>query len=136
MASTISKADEYRSGIGYDVHAFVRGRKLILGGVQIPYERGLKGHSDADVLIHAVMDALLGAAGEGDIGEHFPDTERKYKGASSVRLLEKVRSVIGKKGFSVVNVDVTLLMEEPKVSPFKARMKANIARVLRVERSR
>ncbi len=124
------RAPEYHSGIGYDVHPLVDGRKLVLGGVVIPYEKGLKGHSDADVLIHAIMDAILGAAGEGDIGEHFPDTSRKYKGVSSLLLLGRVAQIAAKAGFTVVNVDIVLLAEEPKIKPYKAEMRANIAKAL------
>ncbi|MBF0619782.1 MAG: 2-C-methyl-D-erythritol 2,4-cyclodiphosphate synthase [Candidatus Omnitrophica bacterium] len=124
---------EYRSGIGYDVHPLVSGRKLFLGGVEIPYERGLLGHSDADVLLHALADAVLGAAGLGDIGEHFPDTDLKYKGASSLLLLETVRQCAAKAGFSIANVDCVLLAEEPKIKPYKDTMKNNIARALDVE---
>lgn len=124
------RAPEYHAGIGYDVHPLVDGRKLVLGGVVIPYAKGLKGHSDADVLTHAIMDAILGAAGEGDIGEHFPDTSRKYKGASSLLLLGRVAQLVAKAGFTVVNVDVVLLAEEPKIKPYKAEMRANIAQAL------
>jgi 2-C-methyl-D-erythritol 2,4-cyclodiphosphate synthase len=138
--STTHKSTDYRTGIGYDVHAFAecRGRAcpaptLVLGGVTIPYEKGLKGHSDADVLLHAVADALLGAAGKGDIGEHFPDTDKRFKGASSLRLLEQVRRVIEKAGFKVANVDCTLLAEKPKISPHKKKMCKNIARALNVD---
>ncbi len=126
-------APEYHSGIGYDVHPLVAGRKLVLGGVKVPYEKGLKGHSDADVLVHAVMDAILGAAGAGDIGEHFPDTSRKYKGASSIELLKHVAGVVAKKSFTVVNVDAVLLAEEPKIKPYKKQMGVNIAAALGID---
>jgi 2-C-methyl-D-erythritol 2,4-cyclodiphosphate synthase len=124
---------QYCSGIGYDVHPLVEGRKLILGGVVIPFSKGLKGHSDADVLLHAIMDALLGAAGKGDIGEHFPDSSRKYKGISSLLLLARVCEKLETTGFKVVNVDACLLAEEPKISPFKEQMRVNIAKVLAIE---
>jgi 2-C-methyl-D-erythritol 2,4-cyclodiphosphate synthase len=127
------KPTDYRSGIGYDVHPLVRGRKLVLGGVTIPYERGLKGHSDADVLLHAVMDAVLGAAGQGDIGEHFPDTDLKFMGASSLRLLAQVRKIIERAGLKVANVDCVLLAEEPRISPHKRKMCQNIAKALNVD---
>ncbi len=130
------KVPEYRAGIGYDVHPLVEGRKLILGGVKIPYTKGLKGHSDADVLVHALMDAILGAAGKGDIGELFPDTSRKYKGASSIGLLKKVATLVARAGFTVVNVDVMLLAEEPKIKPYKSTMCSNIAGALGIDRSR
>ena len=121
---------QYRSGIGYDVHPLVEGRKLVLGGVEIPHAKGLKGHSDADVLIHALMDALLGAAGKGDIGEHFPDTSAEFKGISSLELLARVCQTLKNAGFSVVNVDAVLLAEQPKISPFKETMRVNIAGAL------
>jgi 2-C-methyl-D-erythritol 2,4-cyclodiphosphate synthase len=126
----------YYAGIGYDVHQLVRGRKLILGGVCVPHAKGLKGHSDADVIVHAAMDALLGAAGLGDIGELFPNTSPKYKGASSISLLEQVRALLVKKRFAVVNVDIVLLAEEPKIMPYKERMRANIARALNMNQAR
>jgi 2-C-methyl-D-erythritol 2,4-cyclodiphosphate synthase len=119
-----------RSGIGYDIHRLVSGRKLILGGVDIPFEKGLLGHSDADVLIHAICDALLGAAGLGDIGVHFPDTDAAYKDISSVVLLDKTVLLLASSGFSVVNVDVTVLAEAPKLSPFRQAMQENIAGAL------
>ena len=127
---------EYYAGIGYDVHQLVVGRKLILGGVKIPYAKGLKGHSDADVLVHALMDALLGAAGLGDIGEHFPDTSRKYKDASSITLLKQVKAMIVKAGFTIVNTDVVLLAEEPKINPYKKTMRANIVKALDMDPAR
>lgn len=127
---------EYFSGIGYDVHQLVPGRSLVLGGVGIPYRLGLRGHSDADVLLHAISDALLGAAGKGDIGEHFPDTDAKYKGASSVVLLQHVGELLAAAGFAVVNVDCVLLAEQPKIMPYKEKMKANIAKALKIDACR
>ncbi len=119
-----------RSGIGYDIHRLVSGRKLILGGVEIPFEKGLLGHSDADVLIHALCDALLGAAGLGDIGIHFPDTDIAYRGISSMVLLDKTAHMLKSRGFSAVNVDVTVLAQAPKLSPFRKAMQENIASIL------
>ena len=119
-----------RIGHGYDVHRLVEGRKLILGGVDIPWEKGLLGHSDADVLVHAVMDALTGAARLGDIGKLFPDTDPAYAGISSLKLLSEVGRPPGKKGFAVVNIDGTLLAQAPKVGPYKQRMAENIAAAL------
>lgn len=119
-----------RSGIGYDVHRLVFGHKLILGGVDIPFEKGLLGHSDADVLIHALCDALLGAAALGDIGIHFPDTDMAYRGVSSMILLDKTVQLLESRGFSVVNVDITVLAQAPKLSPFRNAMQENIATVL------
>jgi len=121
-----------RSGIGYDIHRLVTGRKLILGGVDIPFEKGLLGHSDADVLIHAVCDALLGADGLGDIGMHFPDTDPAYRGISSMVLLERTVQRIASSGFSVINVDATILAQVPKLSPFRQAMQKNVAGILRV----
>lgn len=117
-----------RIGHGYDVHLFAENRDLILGGVKIPYEKGLLGHSDADVLTHAVMDALLGAAGLGDIGKLFPDTDPQYKGISSLLLLDKTVSMIEQKGFTVGNIDCTIIMLKPKISPYTEEMRRNIAR--------
>lgn len=125
-----------RIGMGYDVHRLVSGRDLILGGVAIDYERGLLGHSDADVLLHAIMDALLGAAALGDIGKHFPDTDPAYKGASSIRLMEHVRELIRREGFSVENVDATIIAERPKMRPHIDQMRENIAGALDVDPSR
>ena len=119
-----------RIGHGYDVHRLTEGRKLILGGVEIPWERGLLGHSDADVLVHAVMDALTGAARLGDIGKLFPDTDPAYAGISSIKLLREVGRLLGEKGFTVVNVDATLLAQAPKVGPYKQQMAENIAAAL------
>ena len=119
-----------RVGLGYDVHKLVEGRALILGGVEIPFEKGLLGHSDADVLIHAVMDALLGAMGLGDIGKHFPDTDQAYKGADSMKLLEHVRELMTDKGFVVGNVDATIIAQRPKMAPHINAMRSNIATCL------
>ena len=122
-----------RIGHGYDVHRLVEGRKLILGGVEIPHRLGLDGHSDADVLVHAVMDALLGAAALGDIGKLFPDTDDVYLGIDSMILLDRVRQAIGEKGYTVGNVDCTILAQKPKLAPFIPQMKQRIAEVLRVD---
>ena len=122
-----------RIGQGYDVHRLTEGRKLILGGVEIPWEKGLLGHSDADVLTHAVMDALLGAAGLGDIGRHFPDTDPAYAGADSLRLLEHVMELLRERGFAVGNVDATVLAQRPKLAPHIPLMRANLARVMGVD---
>ncbi len=124
-----------RIGHGYDVHRLVTGRKLILGGVEIPYEYGLDGHSDADVLIHAVMDALLGAAALRDIGYHFPDTDPQYKGISSMKLLEHVRELIGSHGYTLGNLDVTVLAQRPKLKDFIPQMIENIAHCMGVAAS-
>ena len=122
-----------RVGMGYDVHRLVEDRKLIIGGVEIPYEKGLLGHSDADVLLHAVMDALLGAAAMGDIGKHFPDTDAAYKGISSVALLEKVGKMLNKKGFLVENIDATIIAQAPKMRPYIDKMRENIAEALQMD---
>lgn len=122
-----------RVGHGYDVHRLTEGRKLILGGVEIPWEKGLLGHSDADVLIHAVMDALAGAARLGDIGKLFPDTDPAYQGISSLKLLEEVGRLLGEKGFAVVNIDAALLAQAPKVAPYKDQMAKNMAAALGIE---
>ena len=116
-----------RIGQGFDVHALVAGRKLIIGGVDIPFERGLAGHSDADVLLHAICDALIGAAGLGDIGKHFPDTDPRYKGVDSRELLRAVARLLGEQGYAVVNVDSTIIAQAPKMAPHIAAMRANIA---------
>ena len=116
-----------RIGHGYDVHRLVEGRDLILGGVKIPYEKGLLGHSDADVLLHAVSDALLGAAGLGDIGRHFPDTDPQYKGADSLELLRQVYRKISEKGYRVGNIDVTMIAQRPKLKDYIPQMQTNIA---------
>ncbi len=122
-----------RFGMGYDVHQLVENRKLIIGGVYIPYEKGLLGHSDADVLLHAISDALLGAAALGDIGKHFPDTDPRYKGADSLKLLEEVGNLLAAKGYVVGNVDATIVAQKPKMLPHIPQMRENIARVLRVD---
>ena len=122
-----------RIGHGYDVHRLVEGRKLILGGVDIPWEKGLLGHSDADVLVHAVMDALTGAARLGDIGKLFPDTDPAYEGISSVKLLSEVGRLLGEKGYQVVNIDATLIAQAPKVGPYRPQMAANIAAALGID---
>lgn len=119
-----------RIGTGYDVHKLAENRKLILGGVEIPYEKGLLGHSDADVLLHAVMDALLGAAALGDIGKHFPDSDPAYEGISSVVLLEKVGALLLEKGFFIENIDATIIAQAPKMRPYIDTIRENIARVL------
>lgn len=119
-----------RIGQGYDVHRLVEERKLILGGVEIPYEKGLLGHSDADVLLHAIMDALLGAAALGDIGKHFPDTDPAYKGADSMTLLAHVGKLIEKNAYFIENIDATVIAQRPKLAPYIPQMKENIARVL------
>lgn len=125
-----------RIGHGYDVHALVPGRKLILGGVEIPFELGLDGHSDADVLLHAVMDALLGAAGLGDIGLHFPDTDMRYKGADSRKLLRCVGEKIQQAGYQVGNIDVTMIAQMPKLRPYISLMQENIAAELGIAANR
>ena len=124
-----------RVGMGYDVHKLVEGRDLILGGVKIPYEKGLLGHSDADVLLHAIMDALLGAAALGDIGKHFPDTDPAYKGASSIRLLEEVGRMIDEKLYVIGNIDATIIAQRPKMAPHIPQMVENVARVLKLEKN-
>ena len=125
-----------RIGQGYDVHRLVQDRPLILGGVEVPYEKGLLGHSDADVLIHAVMDALLGAAALGDIGQHFPDTDPAYKGISSVELLKKVGEFLDEKGFVIENIDSTIIAQRPKLASYRPQMAANIADALHLDVSR
>ena len=119
-----------RVGIGYDVHRLAAGRKLILGGVHIPYEKGLLGHSDADVLLHAISDALLGAAALGDIGQHFPDTDERFAGADSGELLANVVRMVRAKGFTIGNVDATIVAQAPKLQPYILDMRSNIARIL------
>jgi 2-C-methyl-D-erythritol 2,4-cyclodiphosphate synthase len=121
-----------RIGFGFDVHKLISGRKLILGGVEIPSEKGLLGHSDADVLLHAVCDALLGAAALGDIGKHFPDTDERYKGISSLKLLEHVGTLLSYSGFSVVNIDSTLVLEKPKIAIHVPMMLENISNALKI----
>lgn len=127
---------ENRVGTGFDVHRFEEGRRLVLGGVEIPYDKGLAGHSDADVLVHALMDALLGAAALGDIGRHFPDTDNRYRGISSLKLLEHVRSLLADEGYEIGNADVTVIAQEPKIAPHIEEMRDNIAKVLKLEKSR
>ena len=123
----------YRVGIGHDVHRLVTGRKLILGGVEVPHPHGLDGHSDADVVLHALCDAMLGAAGLGDIGEHFPNTDAKYKGIASTELLKQVNSKIKKDGWLLENADVVILAESPKLQAFKPKMRYHIASTLEVK---
>ncbi len=123
-----------RIGHGYDVHRMVYGGKLILGGVEIPNNKGLDGHSDADVLVHAIMDAMLGAAALGDIGLHFPDTDPAYRGISSLKLLERTKELVAGEGFSVVNIDSTIVAQSPKLSPYIEGMKENIAGILGIGR--
>ena len=125
-----------RIGSGYDVHKLVEDRELILGGVKIPYEKGLLGHSDADVLVHAIMDALLGAAALGDIGKHFPDTEPEYKGVSSIELLKKVKLLIEDKLYFIENIDATIIAQKPKLAPYIPEMRKNIADALEMEEDR
>lgn len=122
-----------RIGMGYDVHKLVENRDLIIGGVNIPYEKGLLGHSDADVLLHAIMDALLGAAALGDIGKHFPDTDPEYEGASSIRLLEKVGQLLEERCFLIENIDATIIAQHPKMRPYIDEMRKNIADTLGIE---
>ena len=122
-----------RTGIGYDVHRLVAGRKLVLGGTVIPFEKGLLGHSDADVLVHAVCDALLGAAGLGDIGLHFPDTDPKYKDISSLTLLAQTNVMVREKGFSIRNIDTVIFAEAPKIGPYRKSMQENLAAVIEVD---
>jgi 2-C-methyl-D-erythritol 2,4-cyclodiphosphate synthase len=124
-----------RIGTGYDVHRLVAGRKLMIGGVDIPFEKGLSGHSDADVLLHAICDALLGAAGLGDLGRHFPDTAPIYKDISSLMLLEEVRRLLVDAGFRVNNVDATIVAEKPKMAPYIPAMVTNISEAIKVDRS-
>jgi len=121
-----------RVGMGYDVHKLVEGRPLIMGGVEIPYEKGLLGHSDADVLLHAIMDALLGAAALGDIGKHFPDTDPSYKGISSVKLLEHVGALLEEKNYVIGNIDATIIAQRPKMAPHIPTMRENIAKALQI----
>lgn len=122
-----------RIGMGYDVHKLTEGRKLIMGGVEIPYEKGLLGHSDADVLVHAVMDALLGAAALGDIGKHFPDTDPQYSGISSIRLLEHVGRLLDENGYVIENIDATIIAQRPKMRPYIDQMRENMAQALGIE---
>lgn len=126
---------EIKIGLGFDAHAFAAGRNLILGGVKIPYEKGLMGHSDADVLVHSIMDAILGALGRGDIGMHFPDSDPAYKGISSLKLLARVAKLTGEEGFTIKNLDATIILEKPKISHLYQEMKKNIASQLQIEES-
>lgn len=121
-----------RVGFGYDVHRLVEGRRLLLGGVDIPFQKGLSGHSDADVLLHALCDALLGAAGLGDIGRHFPDTDPAYKGIAGLKLLDRTFQMISHAGFAANNVDATILAEAPKIAPYSDHISKNIAKTLRI----
>lgn len=125
-----------RIGHGYDVHRLAEGRKLILGGVEIPYEKGLLGHSDADVLVHAIMDSMLGALALGDIGGHFPDDDPEYEGADSIALLKKASEIIGEQGFYVGNIDSTIICQSPKLAPYIEKMRENIAAAVGCEISR
>ncbi len=124
---------EFRTGIGFDVHAFAANRKLIIGGVEIPYEKGLLGHSDADVLLHAICDALLGSLALGDIGQHFPDTDEKYKNADSLVLLQKVYELVKQKGYILGNVDAVVAIQRPKLSPYIKKIRENIAEILEAD---
>jgi len=125
-----------RVGIGYDVHKFAGGRKLILGGAEIPYEKGLLGHSDADVIVHAIMDALLGAAALGDIGQHFPDTDPEYEGISSILLLEKVGELLDENNYMIENIDSIIIAQKPKMMPYLPQMRSNVAAALHLDVSR
>jgi len=122
-----------RIGTGYDVHKLVEGRKLILGGVEIPYSKGLLGHSDADVLIHSIMDSLLGAAALGDIGKHFPDTSDKYKDISSIKLLKEVKLILESEGYKISNIDSTIIAQKPKLAKYIEEMRKNIAKALDID---
>jgi 2-C-methyl-D-erythritol 2,4-cyclodiphosphate synthase len=122
-----------RVGIGYDVHPLVEGRKLFLGGIEIPYSKGLLGHSDGDVLIHAICDAILGAISEGDIGVHFPDSDESIRGINSIKILSCVMELVKKKGFKVVNIDAVIAAEEPKIHPHRELIRKNIAKILNVD---
>lgn len=121
-----------RIGLGYDVHAFAEGRKLILGGVEIPFDKGLDGHSDADVLVHAIMDAIVGALRAGDIGKLFPDTDPAYEGADSLKLLEQVGKLAREQGYVIDDIDSVVMLQEPKMSPYREQMRENIAAVLQI----
>lgn len=122
-----------RVGMGYDVHRLVEGRKLIMGGVEIPHDKGLLGHSDADVLIHALMDALIGAIGEGDIGKHFPDTDERYKGISSMKLLQHVNELLKERQAVIHNIDATIIAQSPKMAPYIGEMRTAIAAILNLK---
>jgi 2-C-methyl-D-erythritol 2,4-cyclodiphosphate synthase len=119
-----------RTGLGYDCHRFADGRRLVLGGIEIAHHRGLAGHSDADVLTHAIIDALLGAAALGDIGEHFPDTDERYRGADSLELLRTTVELVAERGFAIVNVDATVIIEQPHLAPFRERMRSAVSDAL------
>lgn len=125
-----------RIGLGFDAHAFAEGVRLVLGGVEVPHDRGLAGHSDADALVHALMDAMLGACGERDIGVHFPDTDPAYKGISSLVLLEEVAGIVKERGYRVVNADCVIVAQEPRLSPYLEDMRDNIAETLRIDSHR
>ncbi len=125
-----------RIGIGYDIHRLVPKRKLFLGGILIPYKKGLEGHSDADVVLHSICDSLLGAAGLGDIGEHFPDTDSQYKDISSQKLLSRVLSKVSKSGYRLVNLDIIIFVQKPRITLFKKRMRKSIAKILKVDKLR
>jgi 2-C-methyl-D-erythritol 2,4-cyclodiphosphate synthase len=125
--------ESFRIGIGYDIHRLVEGRKLVLAGIEIPYERGLLGHSDSDVLAHAICDALLGAAALGDIGAHFPDTDERYRGASSLDLLDRVVELITERGYQVANVDAVVMAERPRLRPYVEAMRERLASTLKVD---
>lgn len=125
-----------RIGIGYDVHQLVEGRKLIVGGVEIPHEKGLLGHSDADVLVHAIMDAILGALGGGDIGRHFPDSSQEFKDADSMKLLSKVYEYMVQKGYRIGNIDAVIIAQRPKMAPYIDEMKTKIASVLHIQKEK
>ena len=127
---------ETRVGIGYDIHRLVGGRKLFIGGVEIPYIKGLLGHSDADVLIHAVCDALLGAVAEKDIGELFPDSDPKYSGIASSQLLKVVLELVRKRGYQISNIDTVIVAEEPKFSPFKSMIQESLSRIMNIDKTR
>lgn len=122
-----------RVGLGYDVHRLVENRKLILGGLEIPYDRGLLGHSDADVLLHAIMDSLLGACALGDIGKHFPDTDNTFKGVSSITLLKETGKLVLKAGYMINNIDATIIAQKPKMSPYIEHMRENISKALNID---
>ena len=124
-----------RIGQSIDIHQLVEGRKLILGGVEIPYEKGLKGHSDADVLLHAIIESIIGALGEGDIGKHFPDTDERYKGISSMILLEETYKLMNEKGYKIGNVDAIIMTEQPKMAPHIPQMRANMAKAMGINES-
>jgi 2-C-methyl-D-erythritol 2,4-cyclodiphosphate synthase len=125
-------AKEFRIGHGFDAHRFRRGRKLILGGVEIPYNRGLYGHSDADAVLHALINALLGAMAQGDIGTHFPDSDPRYKGIASGKMLADVLGIMRRRGFALINADITLLAQEPKLAPHYARMRKSVAGMCKI----